>query len=295
MSFLDIFSTMNIYKYFSIPYDYCIQQAKRIVLRNISPETLMLSVEYTWYLINTPLVKWIRQTFFTKRHRKTDLRQEPDFDMECDRSWISVSELYDEKAGFKIRDCFRTPSIKKIYELHETYYQPAHTYLDAQISHKVLKQDSDSELDSIPLRDSDEIRQEIRKKLFETQHHTNGKLFLYQFFNQEKLVKMVSITPYGFHLNIHEPSVVSKVKFLDIQYHHPDMSEPLILELSKEYYYIGNQLFSNAFVYRMLLYQPFPFVFDEHYMLELMDNDLEIMTLKSTEYLVLEDTSYCVV
>jgi hypothetical protein len=286
---------MNIYKYFSIPYDYCIQQAKRIVLRNISPETLMLSVEYTWYLINTPLVKWIRQTFFTKRHRKTDLRQEPVLDIECDRSWISVSELYDEKAGFKIRDCFRTPSIKKIYELHETYYQPAHTYLDAQISHKVLKQDSDSELDSIPLRDSDEIRQEIRKKLFETQHHTNGKLFLYQFVNQEKLVKMVSITPYGFHLNIHEPSVVSKVKFLDIQYHHPDMSEPLILELSKEYYYIGNQLFSNAFVYRMLLYQPFPFVFDEHYMLELMDNDLEIMTLKSTEYLVLEDTSYRVV
>jgi hypothetical protein len=89
--------------------------------------------------------------------------------------------------------------------------------------------------------------------------------------------------------------VVSKVKFLDIQYHHPDMSEPLILELSKEYYYCGNQLFSDAFVYRMLLYQPFPFVFDEHYMLELMDNDLEIMTLKSTEYLVLEDTSYHVV
>ena len=293
MSFLDIFSTVNIYKYFSIPYDYCIQQAKRIVLRNISPETLMFSVECTWYLINTPLVKWIRQTFFTKRHRKTDLRQEPVLDIECDRSWISVSELYDEKAGFKIRDCFRTPSIKKIYELHETYYQPAHTYLDAQISPKISN--PDSELDSIPLRDSEEIRQEIRKKLFKTQHHTNGKLFLYQFVNQEKLVKMVSITPYGFHLNIHEPSVVSKVKFLDIQYHHPDMSEPLILELPKEYYYIGNQLFSNAFVYRMLLYQPFPFVFDEHYILELMDNDLEIMTLKSTEYLVLEDISYRVV
>lgn len=290
MSFLDIFSTMNIYKYFSIPYDYCIQQAKRIVLRNISPETLMLSVEYTWYLINTPLVKWIRQTFFTKRHRKTDLRQEPVLDMEIDRSWISVSELYDEKVGFRIRDCFRTPSIKKTYELHETYYQPAYTYLDAQILPNLSKSDSE-----IPLRDSEEIRQEIRQKLFKTKFHTNGKLFLYQFINQEKLVKIVSITPYGFHLSIHEPSVVSKVKFLDIQYHHPDMSEPLILELSREYYYSGNQLFSDAFVYRMLLYQPFPFVFDERYTVELMDNELETMTLKSTEYLILDKTSYSVV
>jgi len=293
MSFLDIFSTVNIYKYFSISYDYCIQQAKRIVLRNISPETLMFSVECTWYLINTPLVKWIRQTFFTKRHRKTDLRQEPVLDMEGDRSWISVSELYDEKVGFKIRDCFRTPIIKKTYELHETYYQPAQSYLNAQISPKISN--LDSELDSIPLRDSDEIRQEIRKKLFETKFHKNGKLFLYQFVNQEKLVKIVSITPYGFHLNIHEPSVISKVKFLDIQYHHPDMSEPLILELPKEYYYTGNQLFSDAFVYRMLLYQPFPFVFDERYTVELMDNELEMMTLKSTEYLVLEASSYRVV
>ena len=294
MSFLDNLS-VNIYKYFSVPYDYCIQQAKRFVLRNISPETLMFSVECTWYLINTPLVKWVRQTFFTKRHRKTDLRQEPVLDMEGDRSWISISELYDEKVGFRIRDCFRTPITKKTYELNETYYQPAQTYLDAQISPNLSKSDSDSELDSIPLRDSDEIRQEIRKKLFETQHHTNGKLFLYQFVNQEKLVKIVSITPYGFHLSIHEPSVVSKVKFFDIQYHHPDMREPLILELSREYYYCGNQLFSDAFVYRMLLYQPFPFVFDERYTVELMDNDLETMTLKSTEYLVLEASSYRVV
>lgn len=290
MSFLDIFSTVNIYKYFSIPYDYCIQQAKRFALRNISPETLMFSVECTWYLINTPFVKWIRQTFFTKRHRKTDLRQEPVLDMEGDRSWISISELYGEKVGIKMRDCFRTPIIKKTYELHETYYQPAQTYLDEQTSHKVLK--PDSELESVTLRDSNEIRQEIRKKLFEAQHHTNGKLFLYQFVNQEKLVKIVSITPYGFHLSIHEPLVVSKVKFFDIQYHHPDMREPLILELSREYYYAGNQLFSDAFVYRMLLYQPFPFVFDERYTLEIMDNDLETMTLKSNEYLVLEASIY---
>ena len=73
------------------------------------------------------------------------------------------------------------------------------------------------------------------------------------------------------------------------------MSEPLILELSRDYYYSGNQLFSDAFVYRMLLYQPFPFVFDDRYTLEIMDSDLETMTLKPSEYLVLDDTSYRVI
>lgn len=45
----------------------------------------------------------------------------------------------------------------------------------------------------------------------------------------------------------------------------------------------------------MLLYQPFPFVFDERYTLEIMDNELETMTLKPSEYLILDDTSYRVV
>lgn len=287
-TFLDNLS-MNIHKYFSTQYDYYKTQATNFVLRNISPEIVMIGMECTWYLINIPAVKWFHQTFFTKRHRKNDLRQEPVFDEDSiDRSWISVSELYDEKAGFRLRDCFRTPSIKKTYDLNETYYQPAHTYLDTQTSHKVSK--PDSELQSVSLRDSDEIR----RNLFET-NNPKSKLFLYQFVNQEKLVKIVSITPYHFHLTINEPSVVSKVKFLDIQYHHPDMKEPLILELSKEYYYSGNQLFSDTFVYRMLLYQPFPFVFDERYTLEIMDNELETMTLKPSEYLILDDTSYRVV
>ena len=301
----------KIYKYFFISYDYCITQITKFCYRNISPEMVMFGMRCTWYVINTPVVIWIRKTFFTKRHRKTDLRHEPVLDENSERSWVSVCGLYDEKACFTVRNCFRKLDSKKTFELEETYYQPAQTYLDSTTT------GSQHELYSISLRDSD--AQDIHRTLFDTkisqsiplnslQGLTNknesagmnsnlcrSKMFLYQFVNNEKMVKIVSITPYHFNLMINQSSVVSKVKFLDIQYHHPNMSEPLILELSKEYYFTGNQLFSDAFVYRMLLYQPFPFIYDERYTLEIMDHELETITLKSSEYLMLEKTSYRVI
>jgi len=281
------------YKYFSISYHYYFQKLTSFVLKNIKTETLMFSIECTWYVLNHPAIVWIYRTFIKKRHRKNDLRMEPVFDENSsDRSWISVCDLNTEKTSFRIRDCYRKPNIKKNYELHEQYYQPAQSYLDSYVSQNP---NPESELHSVALNESDVFHQDINRKLFQTKHHTNSKLFLYHFVNNEKIVKIVSITPSHFHNLVHERLVVSKVKFIDIQYHHPDMSEPLILELSRDYYSSGNQLFSDAFVHRMLLYQPFPFVFDDRYTLEFMDNDLETMTLKPSEYLVLEDTSYRVV
>lgn len=283
----------NIYKYFSITYHYYLHKLTKFVLKNIKTETLMFSIECSWYVLNHPVIVWVYRTFIKKRHRKNDLRQEPEFDENStDRSWISVCDLNTENSGIKMRDCYRKSKPKKVFEFHEQYYQPAQTYLDTHVSETPKPE---SELDSITIDESDVFHRNTHRTLFETKHHTNSKLFLYHFLNNEKIVKMVSVTSSHFHIMVHELLVVSKVKFIDIQYHHPDMSEPLILELSREYYFSGNQLFSDAFVYRILLYQPFPFVFDDRYTLEIMDSDLETMTLKSSEYLVLDDTSYRVI
>lgn len=283
----------NTYKYFSISYHYYFQKLTSFVLKNIKTETLMFSIECTWYVLNHPAIVWIYRTFIKKRHRKNDLRMEPVFDENSsDRSWISVCDLNTEKSGIKMSDCYRKSKPKKGFEFHEQYYQPAQSYLDSYVSEIP---NPELELHSVTLNESDVFHRNKHPTIFQTKHHTNSKLFLYHFVNNEKIVKIVSITPSHFHNLVHELLVISKVKFIDIQYHHPDMSEPLILELSRDYYYSGNQLFSDAFVYRMLLYQPFPFVFDDRYTLEIMDSDLETMTLKPSEYLVLDDTSYRVV
>lgn len=85
---------------------------------------------------------------------------------------------------------------------------------------------------------------------------------------------------------------ISSVSFLDVQYHHPEMKESIILEIPKEWCCIGNQMFSPIFVLRMLYYQPLPFVFDMRYTLEIMDSCLNILPLNSNQMLDLKESSY---
>jgi hypothetical protein len=88
---------------------------------------------------------------------------------------------------------------------------------------------------------------------------------------------------------------LSSVSFLDIQYHHPEMKDSLILEIPKDWCCVGNDLFSSAFILRMLYYQTLPFVFDMRYTLDIMDNDLNMFSLNSHQFIVLKETSYEIV
>jgi hypothetical protein len=54
-------------------------------------------------------------------------------------------------------------------------------------------------------------------------------------------------------------------------------------------------LFSSAFILRMLYYQTLPFVFDMRYTLDIMDNELNMLSLNSLQSIVLNETNYEVV
>jgi hypothetical protein len=86
-----------------------------------------------------------------------------------------------------------------------------------------------------------------------------------------------------------------ETSLIDIQYHHPDMKESLILEIPREWFCIGNEMFSPEFILRVLYYQPLPFVFDMRYTLEIMDNDLNMITMDSTQKMVLKELGYGIV
>lgn len=84
----------------------------------------------------------------------------------------------------------------------------------------------------------------------------------------------------------------SSIKLLTILYEHPAMPEGIELKLSREWFYVGNRLFSPVFVFRLLKYQSKQFVFDNNYKVSFMDSDFASVELKSNSHILLTEDSY---
>jgi hypothetical protein len=84
----------------------------------------------------------------------------------------------------------------------------------------------------------------------------------------------------------------SNVRFVSVEYTHPDLGEPIPIKLSKEYWQVGNELFSAAFVLRYLEYQPENYSFDDKYKVVIMDGNMDIIELHLGEYIVLGLNKY---
>lgn len=84
----------------------------------------------------------------------------------------------------------------------------------------------------------------------------------------------------------------STVKFITIEYKHPDMTDGICIQLDRGWFLSGNQLLSNVFVRRYLDYQPAPYRFDERYTITLIDNDMNVSKLYNNQYVLIEKNSY---
>ena len=94
-----------------------------------------------------------------------------------------------------------------------------------------------------------------------------------------------------------QTSEPSRVRFLSVEYSHPAMSHPVPLEIPDAMMNVGNELFTPAFVARMLEYTlgRGKYTFDLNYTLNLMDAHLKYFTLSSQEWIRLEKMRYHVV
>ena len=85
----------------------------------------------------------------------------------------------------------------------------------------------------------------------------------------------------------------SKSWFITVQYTHETMSEKHIsLDIPENMYMVNNELFSPSFVLRCLQYQRENYYFDMNYTLHLIDNHINMFTLKSNQYIQLEENTY---
>jgi hypothetical protein len=112
----------------------------------------------------------------------------------------------------------------------------------------------------------------------------NGDIYYVSLISQ-KNINMVDLT-------ILEPSIVS---FLTVEYTHPGMDESISIDIPKGMYINGNEILNPAFVYRALLYQSKDFIFDEDYVVKIMDHDINMFEVKYHEYVRILPETYRVI
>jgi hypothetical protein len=91
------------------------------------------------------------------------------------------------------------------------------------------------------------------------------------------------------------PPIKSSVKFISIEYTHPNMKSSLFIDLDKNYYMVGNELLSPIFVKRYLCYQSLKYWFDGGYVLNIIDGELNSVSIKSNQHVVLNNDTYEIV
>ena len=70
---------------------------------------------------------------------------------------------------------------------------------------------------------------------------------------------------------------------------------PISLSIPKEMQMVGNELFSPAFLLRLLEHQTEPFYFDDNYQLVLVDHHLVSFILKPNQYIRLNEKTYDII
>jgi len=79
----------------------------------------------------------------------------------------------------------------------------------------------------------------------------------------------------------------SSVRFLTVEYQHPDMSESIPIEMDASWLLVGNELFSSAMILHLLEHQNVHYKFDMRYKINIMDNLIQMHTLTSNQYILL--------
>ena len=66
------------------------------------------------------------------------------------------------------------------------------------------------------------------------------------------------------------------------------------MDVDANHMYVNNELFSRGFVTRYVKYNNIDINFTNDYIINIMDNDINMITLKSNQYLVINKTDYVV-
>jgi len=86
---------------------------------------------------------------------------------------------------------------------------------------------------------------------------------------------------------------ISSVSFLSIELVINEKT--ITIDIGKPYLYVNNQILSRSFVKRYLDYNNIVMKFDDNYVINIMDSDINMITLKPNQYILIKDTTYDIV
>jgi len=84
----------------------------------------------------------------------------------------------------------------------------------------------------------------------------------------------------------------SSVMLYSVEYTHPDLTNGIEIRMGPEWFFTGNELFTPTFVLRMLEYQSKHFVFDNKYILKIMDGNCNIISFGSESFMYINADDY---
>lgn len=88
----------------------------------------------------------------------------------------------------------------------------------------------------------------------------------------------------------------SNVYFLTVQYfQNSDDDIPITLDIPKTMYLVDNELLTPTFIYRCLKYQGYAFKFNMLYKIKIIDNQIKMIQLDYTKYIVLKKNDYVII
>jgi len=112
--------------------------------------------------------------------------------------------------------------------------------------------------------------------------------------NEIKLYKTPEYTLCGFNLpdDVQKTPTKSKAQFINIIFSNEKTREPLTIKLDKSYFQVGNEVLTAAHILLLLntTYTPSKFVFNDEYELKIMDSTLNLVILKSNEWIKFDDS-----
>jgi hypothetical protein len=161
-----------------------------------------------------------------------------------------------------------------------------------------LNEDNDTVEEYFDFSKDENLCQEYMNSYFETtmslatqKPNANSGVIIMRYENKTRC----NIIAQNASQNIFDCSASSNVKFIAIEYKHPLMEDSIPIELDRSWFLCGNELLSDAFVRRWLDYQSTPVYYDESYIITLIDNNMNILKLDNTQWVVLEKDTYRIV
>jgi hypothetical protein len=101
------------------------------------------------------------------------------------------------------------------------------------------------------------------------------------------------ISRVGFSFDSLDRSIITSIRFLLIEYTHPNMKERIELEINNSWYITGNELLSFAMIMHLLEEQATDnYIFDKNYTIYIMDNKIRTYELKHNEYILLDKSEF---